>query len=365
MDCSLRHSTPEPIRQPQHYNCSTTVAQGPRSVLYNDTIHMASTMDGTYTRVKKRGAQAMDSDTSSSRKRQRTGRGFVGQEAKDTAQKTADLGSSAEDLYMDVRDGARSPPEDRTVSALDVSKIECVRVKRSVARPTPAGFHNTNHPLCKNQLSASSLDKNRHPSNKLAGRILRKMASKYETPSTPLARIGRLEDQPNQGLADNLPPKQADDTPTRAHDSLEHAPALIRSSSCTQHHQNKAPASRQQPVEHARPTRRWSSDASTRRSQLDDSDVKTKDTAMDAERNTLHLELDRLSQGLTPQSVHNVRYILFMVSNKANFQHSLDYSGLIERSTTLSPFGILRSRLFNSLQHCILSGTLSRIRLRS
>lgn len=284
----------------------------------------------------------MESVTSTSRKRYQTGRGAVGLATEETVQKRIDMESSAEELYLDVRDGARSPLEYRKDFALDVSKIQWVRVKRGVFRPTPVGFHDTNRPLSKDHLPASSLDKTRPSSNKLAARALRKMASRYANPSTPLARIGRLEYQFNQNPADNLQPKKADNTSIRAHDSLEHKPDLKSSSSFTQHRHHTAVATKQQPVEDARPTRRWSSDGLARHSRRGDSDVKTKDAAKDVERNNLHLELDRLSKGLGPQSVHNVRSILLVVANKADLQHSLNYSGLVGRSTTLYRFEIPR-----------------------
>lgn len=278
------------------------MAHSLRPIIQNSTTHIASTMKGTDTRVKKRDAQAMESDTSPSRKRQRTGRGFVGLGA----------GSSAEDLYLDVRDGARIALEDRKDFTLDVFNIEYERVKRRVWKTRPVGSLNTSRYRSKDQDLAVSLEKSRPSFNNLKAGVLRRMASKSANPSTPLARIGRLEHQCTRSAVNDILQEKANDTVTRFQNSLEHAPNLRRASSFPQHHRNTTTASKQQAVEPAWPIRRRSSSESARLSQLGDSDFT--DTATDVERNSLRLELDRLSKGLAPPSVHNVRYILVVWS---------------------------------------------------
>jgi len=71
-----------------------------------------------------------------------------------------------------------------------------------------------------------------------------------------------------------------------------------------------------QAVEDAKPMRRWSSGMSACRTQLVDADIRTKDTAIDVERNTVRLELEQLSKGINPQSVHNVSCIPLRLSNE-------------------------------------------------
>ncbi len=154
------HSKSDPFWQPPKSNDSTTKYHGSTFIVYNNTIQVASTVNGTYTVVKKRDAQAMDSDiTSSSCKRQRTGRGFVNLGARGTAQMRTDMGPSAEDLSLDVRGGARNLLWDRRDFALDVSRNGYNRVKGHVVGSRSVIHHDTNPPPSTNIKLPGSFNK--------------------------------------------------------------------------------------------------------------------------------------------------------------------------------------------------------------
>lgn len=227
-----------------------------------------------------------------------------------------DMGPSAEDLYLDVRGGARNLLGDRRDFALDVSMNGYERVKRHVVGSRSVIHHDTKHPSSTNIRLAGSFNKSQLSFKHLASRTLRRMADKYSTPATPPARVGRLEYRSAPCLADHLPPKKADDTSTRSHRSLGHAPKSGSKPLSAQQYQITATAPESQAVEDAKPMRRWSSGMSACRTQLVDADIRTKDTAIDVERNTVRLELEQLPKGINPQSVHNVSCIPRRLSSK-------------------------------------------------
>jgi len=258
---------------------------------YNDAIHPASTINGLSITAKKRDADTMDSGTSSSRKRRRTGHSFVDPGDGDIAQKRVYMESRADDLYLDVRDGARTSLDNITNFGLDVLGNQYGRVKHRSMRPKSVKSISTNFPS----------------SNSLRAQVMRKMASKYAMPSTPLTRIGHLEYKSTQGFVDRPPLNEANDTSTRAHDPLEHTLNLRKGYSFTRHHQDTATAPKRQPVEHAWSIGRRSSGNFALHSQQPDSNFNTDNTAVDVKRETLRKELDGLSQGLTPPTVVGVR----------------------------------------------------------
>lgn len=285
------------------------LTRGSKYTVRSDALHGVSFFNGDInkatTRNLKRDAHAMDPDPPSSQKRQRIGRGSKILPTSATAQEQTSVSSAATNLYLDVRDGARTPPGNGLGFELDVWGNDYGRTKRQASVP-------------KIKVPAKP---QRPASNGVAGKILRKMAQKYAPPSTPRARIGLTEFRSTQSLLDDLPLTTALSERkivknTRA--SLDGAPGTTkvntpadRDEDTLNHSKKNKPCLKHnvgcmQPVEHAWAARgTLTSNPSACSLPLDSKSTGDPFTG-DAKAATVRAELDSLSKGLTSQSVSSV-----------------------------------------------------------